>query len=788
MCGIAGIIYFDKRKVPVPLISGMTDALSHRGPDENNFRVFGNIALGHRRLVIIDPNTGTQPMCDKDGIVWITYNGEIYNFKELRDDLQNKGYVFRTSCDTEVVIYAYKEWGKKCVEHFRGMFAFAILDLKKKSVFIARDHFGIKPLYYIKTKKFFAFASELQALKIIPGVDLSIDIDSLKQYMQLQYIPAPLTIFKEIKKLTHAHCLEIDFIGKKNDLEKYWKFEFKSDKSKSLSYWFEEFESVVNESVQSHLVSDVPFGMFLSGGIDSTMILSYMTKNMKRPVNTFTIGFNDTEFSEIKYARKAAQKFKSNHFEEIIDVDALQILPDLVKHFGEPFGDYSSVPTYYLSRLARKKVPMVLSGDGADEFFGGYKTYAYWLKFIKNKHHNKDISKKTLYNWLNIVGMDSTLMHFLWKKEFEEINNRRLSGFESLFKKGLGYSNNHVVQNVDINTFLPYSILTKVDVTSMMNGLEVRTPFLDKKVAELAMRIPENFNIKTYKNSVNGKLILKKVLSKDFDKKFIDRRKMGFAIPVNNWFSNNPKMKEYISDTILNDSAEINEFFNKDIIKSIMNGHSGVNKWRILFLEEWFRNEKTINRITDIESLDIKKKDFEPLLNGPESSIKPTFLKNYKIAQYLFERREFDKLESYLIKLMNSTKLSTTKMARVFYMYSELNFKKNNKFDTTTLNKIISILEKKKDITSVQKYLIASINKKLGNVDKSIIKFKKIISVKNDKNIKCGANFHLGELYYNKEKYSKSLEYFKETLSINRDHKKAFEYIKIIEKEGKNVS
>ena len=319
----------------------------------------------HARLSIIDLETGKQPICNEDGTVWITYNGEIYNYRELRLQLEGKGHQFHTKSDTEVIVHSYEEWGDQCVERFRGMFAFGIADLKQQRVFLARDQLGIKPLYYLRTASCFAFASEIQALRCIPHLDLSIDIQGLDQYLWLQYIPAPKTIFKEISKLPPAHYLTVTFDGDCSRAEEYWRIRFSPVRRRSEGEWLEMIEEVVRDSVKTHLVSDVPFGAFLSGGVDSSAVVAYMSRTMTEPVKTFSIGFEEDEFSEIDYAEVVAKKWGTEHHVEIVKPDALEVLPRLVKHYGEPFGDSSALPTYYVCQMARKHVPMVLSpGDG----------------------------------------------------------------------------------------------------------------------------------------------------------------------------------------------------------------------------------------------------------------------------------------------------------------------------------------------------------------------------------------------------------------------------------------
>jgi len=614
MCGITGIIRFNSNYQKNE-IKQMTKSIAHRGPDGQGFFIKNNIALGHRRLSIIDLKTGSQPMCNEDKTIWITLNGEIYNYLELRKILKQKGHIFKTQSDTEVVIHSYEQWGKDCVQHLRGMFAFGIADTKKRQLFIARDYIGIKPLVYYIGKNCFAFASEIQALQQIDNTKLDIDIQAIDQYLRLQYIPAPKTVFKQIKKLPAAHRMTINFDGKICEPEKYWDLSFKPDNNKKENEWIEELNFILKDSVKAHLVSDVPFGAFLSGGVDSSATVAYMAQILNNPVKTFSIGFEEENYNELKYAEIVAKRWKTEHFTEIIKPDALKILPQIVKHYGEPFGDSSAIPTYYVSKLARQNVKMVLSGDGGDELFAGYISYLCWNKYLRkdnikspkqllyriahkalpDKYPYTGKHEPNLNNWLYFINyMNNDLRTNLWRKEYKYITNLPLDAYEKPYEQTENYTNIHKVQYMDLNTYLPYVILRKVDIVSMMHGLEVRTPFIDKKVIEFALTIPENIIFrKTKHNDWQGKLLLKKLMEKYYPKDFLYRKKMGFGLPVKEWFGQNGVLYDEIHDRLLSSNSKLNDFFEPSVIKNVIDKKYTGPTWLLLFLEEWLRQNPT---------------------------------------------------------------------------------------------------------------------------------------------------------------------------------------------------
>lgn len=613
MCGIVGVIH--KYKVVTQSeIDGITDAISSRGPDDRGTWIDKNKALGHRRLSIIDIEEGHQPIFTDDKMYGIVFNGEIYNYKDLRQELKKIGYVFNTQSDTEVLLYSYIEWKENCLDKLRGMFAFAIVDNNKQEFFIARDHMGIKPLVYYSTNETFAFTSEIRALKKIDNANFTLDISAIDEYLWLQYIPAPKTVFNEVKKLKPAHYMKVSFLGEIIEIKEYWDISFEEDNTKSEQEWLEELDNTLRDSVKKHLVSDVPFGAFLSGGIDSSLVVKYMSEIQEKKVDTFSMGFKEEAFNELNYAREVSIKYNTNHHEEIVTPDALNILPELVSHYGEPFGDSSAVPTFYVSKLARTQVPMVLSGDGADEIFAGYGSYKAWIEYLQNGDSYpkwKKISRPILEmlmqkkyptrlkhgdkleNWLSFINyMPKQRRNILWKEDYKYSMSLGLEVFEESFEKIKTMSQLTKVQYLDIKTYLPFDILTKVDIASMMHGLEVRTPFVDKKVYEFAAKIPNklNFsNIDSYENQ--GKLLLKKLLEKDMSKNFVYRKKMGFVMPLTEWFHGSGSFFNELNERLLSSNSKLLEYFEIDEVRKIIQNNQFGPIWLLLFLDEWLRQE-----------------------------------------------------------------------------------------------------------------------------------------------------------------------------------------------------
>ncbi|MEW5758334.1 MAG: asparagine synthase (glutamine-hydrolyzing) [Candidatus Omnitrophota bacterium] len=625
MCGIFGAISLNRELAnkAVGIVKNGIGLLKHRGPDDFGIESIGPVCFGHTRLSIIDLESGHQPMQDYAKVGLISYNGEIYNFQVIKEELKKTGYVFNTSSDTEVVLNAYLEWGNNCLKHFRGMFAFVAVDFKKQKVIIARDRLGKKPLFYTIRNDSLFFSSELEPLYKTIG-DFKVDFDALDDYLSWQYIHAPRTIYKEVYSLEPAHLLEIDLLTGNMIKKRYWKLHFTEDCSLSIEDWEHKLDCKLRESVKLRLVSDVPFGAFLSGGIDSSLITGYMADILEQPVKTFSIGFNESDFSELNYAKTASQINRTEHHTEIVEVDSFGLLPLLVRHYGQPFADSSSIPTYYVSRMAAKHVKMVFSGDGGDENFAGYNSYEYVMRTLQGDFSNNQ-SNFTFKQKLRSLGYYyyfrfkrlivpgnitnhayelhcHTAKHFspgerrnLFKKEYRDVvcdiakNRRNLMniGHQPMISR---------LQYLDLMTYLPFDILTKVDIASMANSIEVRAPLLDHEMVETAANMPVEFKLKEEKIN-NGieyhkKFILKKIAGCYYPKDFIERPKMGFGIPLGIWFAN--KLKNNIRKKLL-DSEYLPFLFNMKEIASIVDRHSEAHDssaklWNLLFLEEWLRS------------------------------------------------------------------------------------------------------------------------------------------------------------------------------------------------------
>jgi len=620
MCGISGLIRFNSN-VQMSEIVSMTDSIAHRGPDGEGFHIEGNTGLGHRRLSIIDLDGGKQPMSDESKKIWITFNGEIYNYKDLRKQFISEGVHFHAHSDTEVIIYAYKKWGRKCVNYLRGMFAFCISDYNKQEFFLARDPFGIKPLVYTKTKEYFAFGSEIKVLNEVNGSRQKLKLESLDFFLRYQYIPGSDSIYSDVHKLQPGHYITVSFKGEITNPTRYWEFKFSPQLNYNHKELKEEAKEIINDSVKSHLVSDVPFGVFLSGGIDSTLIASQMKKLVNTPMKAFTIGFNEEDYSELKYAQKAAKTIGFDLEFDILTKDHYKDLEKILNFYDEPYGDFSAIPTYYVSQLARKHVPMVLSGDGADELFGGYGRYIGWginTPFNRLKHDVKHLNfvssitkffdygtNKIKYGdyrslndwWEYIYFTDDQTRHSLWKSQHKHLTKLKNKTFQETRKRGAKLNYMEFAQHIDINTYLCDDILTKVDIATMSNGLEARPPFLDKKMADFAMKIPTQ--AKFSNNLSVGKYILKDLLSEQFSNEFVNRKKMGFGIPKDLWFCEGGFLRNILMDYLHDDNLAF-DLFDRQTMLTILKQHTMKNDlsnelWLILVLLIWFKNNEDIS-------------------------------------------------------------------------------------------------------------------------------------------------------------------------------------------------
>lgn len=619
MCGITGLVYLNRERKIVPeVLKNMSDSIYHRGPDDEGHYIDQNVGLGFRRLSIIDLSTGHQPLANSNGSIYIVFNGEIYNYQEQREILKQKGYSFKTTTDTEVILHLYEEYGVNCLQYLRGMFAFAIWDSNRQQLFCARDRFGIKPFYYYSDQEKFVFGSEIKAILKSGNIDKTISMDALDSYFAFGYITSDLSIYKNIKKLQPAHYLLLSFKDKPViEIKRYWEIHFDPDYSKSEQRWEEEIAACLSETVKLHMISDVPLGAFLSGGIDSSSVVAMMAKNSNRPVKTFSIGFKEQGFNELQYAREIEEKYGCEHYEQIVEPESIGLLPKLVHAYDEPFADSSAIPTYYVSKLARKYVTVALSGDGGDELFAGYNTYT---KF--SKLHSKPFNfKSPLLNKLvwgtvhkllpgkmrgkglsNLLSQERKYQfaYMSWQKEerqklirpeHSDINYSMASEeYKIDLMKDSGI-NEYVtnMQYLDLQTYLVDDILTKVDRASMMNSLEVRVPLLDHKFAELTFKIPWNLKLK----GSEQKYILKKAIAPMLPKNILDHPKQGFGVPISIWFKDD--LRAYINDTFNSSDCLLYTYLDKRYIKEkIMNNqitHVDFSEriWSLLFFNEWLK-------------------------------------------------------------------------------------------------------------------------------------------------------------------------------------------------------
>lgn len=620
MCGITGKVYFDLHKqVEISEIKKMTSTLRHRGPDDEGYYIDSNVGFGFRRLSIIDLSTGHQPLCDNSGRYYIIFNGEIYNFKEQREILQKKGYHFRTNSDTEVIVNLYAEYKEKCVSYLRGMFAFVIWDNKEKELFGARDRFGIKPFFYYIDDEKFVWGSEIKSILAASQVKTYINNKELEQYLAYGYSSNHQTIYSQIKKLDAATFFTLKTVPNKSfKIESYWNLVYAPDYGKSENYWKERVFDTLVETVKLHMVSDVPVGAFLSGGIDSSIAVALMSLNSSKPIKTFSIGFKDEEFNELPYSRLVAERYGTEHHELIVEPESIDLLSKLVSAFDEPFADSSAIPTYYVSKFASDYVKVSLSGDGGDELFVGYNHYDKNLKIYNNFLNNRIsyfIFKKLNSLVSRFLSLESITFYMskkraeisaylgLWRDyererlmnpQFKNQLNKNVAEQNKIdFLKNLEGDELSKMQLLDIQYLLVDDFLTKVDISSMSNSLEIRVPFLDHKLAELAFEIPSELK---YKNKIK-KYVLKKTFSDLLPPEIISHKKQGFGVPLNYWFRKD--LKDFTYDTLMNNS-NLNEFLNTKYINLILDDHQkGIRNysskiWSLLVLNEWLEQNKNI--------------------------------------------------------------------------------------------------------------------------------------------------------------------------------------------------
>ncbi|OFW18241.1 MAG: asparagine synthase (glutamine-hydrolyzing) [Acidobacteria bacterium RIFCSPLOWO2_02_FULL_65_29] len=622
MCGIAGRLNFRSgRPVDADVIRGMTDLIAHRGPDGQGVMADGHVGLGHRRLAIIDlSDAACQPMRAEDAPVWISFNGEIYNFLEIRQELERRGIRFRSRSDTEVLLEAYRAWGVGCLERLRGMFAFAVWDGPKRRLFLARDRIGKKPLCYRLDADGIAFASEPKALLADPGFVPEVDREAISQYLTYQYVPAPLTAFRGVSKLPAAHYLVVE--DDKVSVERYWRLRYSAKRRISEADAAEELLARLRDAVRCRLLSDVPLGAFLSGGLDSSAVVALMAQESGGSVKTFSIGFEEAEYNELPFARAVANRWGTAHHEFIVRPNAVDILPKLAWHYGEPFADSSAVPTFYLAELTRRHVTVALNGDGGDENFAGYERYvaAMAIEPYRNVPLWARRPLEAIVRRLPSRGPRSIvdrakrlfeaasepreqryarwMMHFQPELKAELCTPELLAGLErpdafhlvlDEYAASDGPDFLDRTLNADVNRYLPDDLLVKVDIATMAHGLEARSPLLDHPLMEFAASLPSHFKLR----GLSRKHIFKRAIRDLVPVEAIERPKMGFGVPIDHWFRG--ELKTYASDLLLGPTSTSRGYFHKAVIERLLAEHvSGVRSWHyqlwnLVMLELWHR-------------------------------------------------------------------------------------------------------------------------------------------------------------------------------------------------------
>ena len=619
MCGIAGFIDFNKES-NYKILKKMTDVLYHRGPDDKGYSFYSlsncNIGLGHRRLSILDlSNHGHQPM--KFDNLEIVYNGEVYNFKEIRNELEKYGYKFESNSDTEVILKAYHKWGIDAVHKFNGMFAIAIYDKKKNKLILIRDRAGVKPLYYYWKNNLFMFASELKSFYQNYFFERKVNKNSLIEFFRFGYIPKDMSIFKYTYKLEAGSYIEFDLKNKHLNIIKYWNINDFYNKNKlniSEDEAIKKTEELLINSFKYRMISDVPVGIFLSGGYDSTAVTAILQKNTSQKIKTFTIGFKERKYNEAVYAKKVAKVLGTDHYEHYLSQkDALKILPRLPEIYDEPFGDSSAIPTIMVSKFAKQYVTVSLSADGGDELFSGYvnykKTFDLYKKFRifakNNKIGNieKIINPFNFYKFLKIYNLDGKFYKFCemikYSRDFSKFydtNNKYFFDYEiekllnvqvNSKSKFMGYDFNRMLA-YSFNTYLTDDILTKIDRATMSVGLEGREPMLDFKLVEFVAQLPIEYKQKGNET----KYLLKQIVHKYIPKEIMQRPKMGFSIPIFEWFRDELKVyfEEYLNKKALKESEIFNYKYIRQLKDSYWNGYGNPHKlWLILMFQMWYK-------------------------------------------------------------------------------------------------------------------------------------------------------------------------------------------------------
>lgn len=626
MCGIVGIVDMrGTREIDRQLLDRMNETQHHRGPVEGGLHIEPGVGFGHRRLSIIDLSSGQQPLFNEDHSVVVVFNGEIYNFRQLMQELSALGHTFRTHCDTEVIVHAWEQWGEACVERLRGMFSFTIWDRNKKTLFLARDRLGIKPMHYaFLPDGMFIFGSELKSLLAVPALPREIDPRSVEDYFAYGYVPEPRTIFKNAFKLSPGHTLTLRIGDTSAHPKKYWDVPFKPHAAMSEQEAERQLIEHLREAVESHMIADVPLGAFLSGGVDSSAVVAMMAGLTNEPVNTCSIAFDDPAYDESAFAAQVARQYRTHHHTETVDKDDYGLIDTLAQLYDEPYADSSAIPTYRVCQLARKRVTVALSGDGGDENFAGYRRYRYAMAEQSVRSVLPLALRKPLFGLLGkyYPKADWAPRMFRAKTTFEALSRDLVEGyfhgvsilpdrvrdqlFSDKFRRDLqgyraievmrGHAANaptddplSLVQYLDLKTYLPGDILTKVDRASMAHALEVRVPLLDHKFVEWVSGLPSSIKLK----SGEGKHIFKTSLKPHLSNDILYRTKMGFSIPLAAWLRG--PLREKVRAAVLNPALLDTGIFNESTLKQMVDQHQSgmkdhsVSLWSVLMFDAFLR-------------------------------------------------------------------------------------------------------------------------------------------------------------------------------------------------------
>ncbi len=602
MCGILGVLDFGKNRVlGKKKFSSMLDIMSHRGPDEGVVWQGKNLMLGMRRLKIIDLRKGLYPITNERGTISLVFNGEIYNFRALREELEGKGHRFKTDTDAEVIVHAYEEFGIDCLKKFRGMFAIALWDSEKQQLFLAKDRAGKKPLYFSCQKDFFIFASELKSILPFDQMPKELDWDAISLYTRFGYVPAPFTPFKGIRKLEAGHYLLVDRKSGRVIDEQYWDLVYDPGRA-SEHFYIQKLLRLLEESVRLRLESDVPLGVFLSGGLDSSMVAALASNLIYEAtgnrLKTFSVGFSEEKYDELSDASLVAEHIASTHTELKVTPEAEKVLDTLAWHYGEPYADASSIPTYYLSKVTREHVTVALNGDGGDENFAGYRRYVQHMKsrhvklpgfavcmvkpFVSgHKERAVELLAKDDY------GRFTSMQTYLEEKPLYQSEVNNADYLLPHFNK-----QRHLLNKLlytDIKSFLPDDLLVKVDVATMANSLEGRSPLLDHKLMQFCATIPPRMKLQGSRT----KIIFKKAAVKFLPKDILTKPKQGFAVPINEWLRG--ELKHLINAEIFEKGTffrKHSKVFNLDYVEKLVEQHArgidnGYRLWNLIMLNKW---------------------------------------------------------------------------------------------------------------------------------------------------------------------------------------------------------